>query len=362
MKTICIAGKNNIAVDVLNYIKNNFNHNLCVVLNKTDKGINGFQRSLKYYALEWNIDIFNLDEIYNIDDLIFLSLEFDRIIKPEKFKTKNLFNIHFSLLPEYKGMYTSALPILHGKNYSGVTLHEIDEGIDTGDIIDQVKFEIPEYYTSRDLYLKYIEEGTQLVITNIEKIIKNNYNKFKQPYENSTYFSKKSIDYSNLQIDYNTTAYQIVNQLRAFTFREYQLPTYNNKKISKWEILSEKSNKFSGLVDYESDIFVILNSIDYKIKIYYDFYDQLWESCIKNDIISLEKYYFLVEDINLRSNDGLNALLYSIKNGSYECVRFLINKNADTNIYDYEGKSAINYAEEFSKLNNDPRILDLLKV
>ena len=57
------------------------------------------------------------------------------IIKTKNFKSNKLFNLHFSLLPSYKGMHTSAFPILNGEKYSGVTIHKIDNGIDTGDII-----------------------------------------------------------------------------------------------------------------------------------------------------------------------------------------------------------------------------------
>ena len=39
-------------------------------------------------------------------------------------------------------MYTSCLPILFNEKESGVTLHKIDRGIDTGDIIDQITFPI----------------------------------------------------------------------------------------------------------------------------------------------------------------------------------------------------------------------------
>lgn len=133
--------------------------NIFVVINKTDSGVNLWQKSLKKYALDNNIKIKTLEDCYDIKDLIFFSLEFDRIIKTEFFKTKKMYNIYFSLLPAYKGMYTSALPIINGEKYSGVTLHKIDNGIDTGDIIDQIKFEIDLNDTARDLYLKYIENS-----------------------------------------------------------------------------------------------------------------------------------------------------------------------------------------------------------
>ena len=59
---------------------------------------------------------------------------------PKNFLNARLYNIHFSYLPAYKGMFTSALPIKNGEVDSGVTLHKIESGIDTGDIIDQIKF------------------------------------------------------------------------------------------------------------------------------------------------------------------------------------------------------------------------------
>ncbi|WP_236847560.1 hypothetical protein [Campylobacter sp. P0109] len=113
----CIAGKNNIAVNALDYLINELHfckENIFVVINKTDSGVNLWQKSLKKYALDNNIKIKTLEDCYDIKDLIFLSLEFDRIIKIEFFKTKKMYNIHFSLLPAYKGMYTSALPIING--------------------------------------------------------------------------------------------------------------------------------------------------------------------------------------------------------------------------------------------------------
>jgi methionyl-tRNA formyltransferase len=98
-------------------------------------------------------------------------LEFDEIIKSDRFKSKKLYNIHFSLLPKFNGMYTFAWPILSSENCTGVSLHEVDAGIDTGDIVAQVKFNIEITDTARTLYLKYIKEGTSLVNSFLEKIL-----------------------------------------------------------------------------------------------------------------------------------------------------------------------------------------------
>lgn len=136
----CIAGKNEIAIfGVELLLKSGISRDKIVACcNSNDTGINGWQPSFRNYCIRNNILVLHLEEIYNLVALVFISLEFDKIIKISKFRSRALFNIHFSLLPEYKGMYTSAMPILEGREYSGVTLHKLDEGIDTGDIIDQL--------------------------------------------------------------------------------------------------------------------------------------------------------------------------------------------------------------------------------
>ena len=126
MKTICIAGKNDIAVNILLYcIKFYYKCRIVCVVNMNEPGINTWQKSLKWFAEKNGVEILSLNDVYEIEDLLFLSLEFDRIIRPEKFKSTLLYNIHFSMLPKYKWMHTSVLPILYCEENTGVTLHRI---------------------------------------------------------------------------------------------------------------------------------------------------------------------------------------------------------------------------------------------
>ncbi len=263
---ICIAGKNNIAVNALLYLINNLNFNrkdLLVVTNRNDEGIDTWQKSLKKCAIESDINIRTLEEIYDIEDLLFLSLEFDRIVRTDKFKTNKLFNIHFSNLPAYKGMFTSVMPLLNGEKQGGVTLHKINNGIDTGDIISQKLFDIDINDTARDLYFKYLDNAFELFKENITKLIENKFEAKKQSCYNSTYYSKSAIDFQNIKIDLNKTSFEIHNQIRAFIFKEYQLPTINGFKIEK-SILTDEyigRNKFEISKDN-----IIISGIDgYKI-------------------------------------------------------------------------------------------------
>ena len=263
---ICIAGKNDIAVNALYYVINEYDaDNVIVVLNRNDSGKDDWQKSLKNAANELNIKTCSLEDIYKISDLYFFSLEFDKIVKTEKFKTDKLFNIHFSNLPKYKGMYTSILPILNGENETGVTLHKIDNGIDTGDIIAQKNSHIGIKDTSRDVYFKFLENAFILFKENFAKILSNAYSSKKQPQVNSSYYSKGTLDFKNIKIDFNKTSFEIHNQLRAFMFKEYQLPEINGIKVEK-SILTDSFIGYNCFKEKESEF--IISGIDgYKISV-----------------------------------------------------------------------------------------------
>lgn len=268
---ICIAGKNDIAVDVCKYILEKYSdEDLCVCLNSNDNGLDGWQKSLKRYSIKNNISIVKLEDLYSREDLIFLSLEYDKVIDIKKFKSNKLYNIHFSLLPKYRGVYTSAWPILNNEEFSGVTLHKIDYGIDTGDIIDQIAFKIDFEDTARDLYLKYIKYGTLLVLKNIFNILNDEIKARAQNKYLATYYNKKSIIYSNIEIDFKQTAINVYNQVRAYSFKEFQLPRYNGFNIIKCTITDEKTFAPAGTVLMEFDSKILIATLDYNVQITLD--------------------------------------------------------------------------------------------
>ena len=162
-KIICLGGKNEIGVFGLQLLLKKVNkENIRVVHNSDDPGYDTWQPSLIKFARQNNIDIISIEDFYNYDDIIFISLEFYKIIVPSRFSNSALYNIHFSNLPSYKGMYTSALPILNNEKEAGVTFHKIDAGIDTGEIIDQIIFPISNKDTARNLYFKYLSYSKKL--------------------------------------------------------------------------------------------------------------------------------------------------------------------------------------------------------
>ena len=179
-KTICIAGKNKCAIDCLTYLLKKYpDFEILALPNKSDDGNDTWQKSFKKFARKNKVPITNLKRLYNKENLYFFSLEFEEILNTKLFKSKNLFNFHFSLLPKYRGCHTNFYQILNGEKKTGVTLHKIDKGIDTGMIVDSLSFKIQINTTAYQNYLKLLNTSV-ILFKNLSQILSNNYSTKKQ--------------------------------------------------------------------------------------------------------------------------------------------------------------------------------------
>ena len=237
---ICLAGKNSLAVNSLEYILENKLVDKDNILLLPSSKEEPWFKNLADAAEKYKLPIVKEEELYSLKRLIFISLEYDKIIVPEKFATQKFYNIHFSLLPSYKGVYTSVIPLLNGETSSGVTLHEIDHGIDTGNIIDQIEFPIDISWSCKQFHHKHIEAGTRLFKRNINKLIQGEFISTPQPAINSSYYSKASVDYRNIKFDFKKTSFEIHNQIRAYIYKEYQLPVVKGRLIYKTVLTDQK--------------------------------------------------------------------------------------------------------------------------
>ena len=92
----------------------------------------------KYNSLEYKNFI---SKIHDLDYDSIISNSYSMIIRPDvlMYCNYNAINIHWSLLPLNRGPNPIQWAIIKGENYTGVTVHFIDDGLDTGDIIIQQK-------------------------------------------------------------------------------------------------------------------------------------------------------------------------------------------------------------------------------
>lgn len=359
MKTICIAGKNDIAVDILLYCKKTYpEHRVVCITNRNERGINTWQKSLKWFAEKNDVEILEMKDTYEIEDLLFLSCEFDRIVRPDKFKTDELYNIHFSMLPKYKGCFPSVLPILFGETESGVTLHRMRAGIDTGEIIDQQRILIEEKDSSLDLYGKLIENGTKVVIRNIDNLIKGTADAKPQPKENSFYYPANYIDYSTLSLNVNQTAFQIQNQIRAFAFRPYQLLPWNGERYIDSEITNDVSTEKPGTILEDTEVFTRISTIDYDVVMYKDTFKKAI-ALIKNgkDAKDLCKSQKIIES---KDEHGWSLLTIAVYNNNMDMAKWLIDNGSDINVLNNNGTTLLMYAKNCFINTGDSSIFEML--
>ena len=359
---ICIGGKNNIAVDVCEYIKEYYPEiEIFAIPTKSDGGFDGFQRSFKKYAEENGVGIVTLKNVYEWEDLIFLSTEFDRIIKPDRFKSKELFNIHFSKLPKYKGCHTAAMPILNGEKMTGVTFHLMEAGIDTGDIIDQRDLLIESNDTSGSLYLKLIKLGTEVVIANIERVINHCYKATSQAIDDSTYYPRTDIDYANKIINCNRTAIQINRQIRAYSFRAYQLPKFNETRIVSTRITREKSTEKPGTIISEDTNSICIATIDYDVILYKERMDDILGYVKGGDLKNLKQVENLIDYIyEHEATHGWTLLMVAAYYAQYDVAKYLLSLGSDINARNYKGTTVIMYAKDGMLNTKDDTLFNYL--
>ena len=125
--------------------------------------------------------------------------------------------------------HPSFLPFNRGKNYNfwsiveeckfGVTLHFVDEGIDTGDIIFQREINISWEDSGESLYLKAKSEMLKLFMDSYSNILRQDFTRIKQDLSKGSFHYAKELDnVSELELDKDYKAKDLLNLLRARTF------------------------------------------------------------------------------------------------------------------------------------------------
>lgn len=102
------------------------------------------------------------------------------------------FNFHPAPLPEYKGRDLCYHAIMNGEKEFGATLHYMDEGFDTGDIIDVIRFPVGEHWVATDISAFAIEYSKRLFEIYLPKIIETHVFP-RTPNVGGTYYKKGQI-------------------------------------------------------------------------------------------------------------------------------------------------------------------------
>ncbi len=127
------------------------------------------------------------------------------------------FNLHASLLPDYRGAAPINWAIINGEKETGVTTFFIDDKIDTGAIILQEKVPVEPEDNASTLHDKLMAKGSDLVLKTVDLIEKGNLKTQPQP---KTDLVKKApkLNKDNTRIDWSKSAESIHNLIRGLAF------------------------------------------------------------------------------------------------------------------------------------------------
>lgn len=351
---LVLAGKSNALVECIKFsLKVVDKNTIRVIPVKSDNETNDWQCSIVKYCRINNIKIITLEESYELESMVFVSIQYDRILKPHLFKTNKIYNIHFSYLPFYKGVFPIVWPILNQEKFTGVTLHQIDSGIDTGDVIDKRKVFLNDDTTSRDLYFECQKTAYKIFKKNLKSLIDNTAILKKQPNHIGSYYSKTSLNLSDFKIDLNKTASQISAQIRALAFPEYQLPELFGEKIYKVVISDERSNLKPGEIISQDKECIKIATIDYDICLHIDYRQRLFDDLNKGDIESMKKTLSNIKDINITNSNSCSPIMVAAYNGDLPAIKLLVKAGADVNAQNQKGTSVLMYSKSFASTSGN---------
>lgn len=181
------------------------------------------QSAVKKYALDYNLPVLqptNLKSEEFIGQLKYLNANLQivvafRMLPKEVWQIPEYgtFNLHASLLPNYRGAAPINWAIINGETKTGVTTFFIDEKIDTGNIILQEEVPIGEHETLGELHDKLMEVGSNLVVKTVQQIERGTVKSVKQPEIEEK--SAPKIFTETCKINWNDTLSNTYNLIRG---------------------------------------------------------------------------------------------------------------------------------------------------
>jgi len=256
---IVFMGTPDFAVESLKILVEN-NYNVVGVITAPDKpagrGLQLMESAVKKYAIEKNLKVLqptNLKAEEFLNELKSLNANLQIVVAfrmlPEavwNMPALGTFNLHASLLPQYRGAAPINWAIINGEKETGVTTFFLQHQIDTGDIIAQEEVAIGENETAGELHDKLMEIGSQLVLKTVKDIEnntisthpQNNNQELKEAYKIFKPFCK---------VDWSKPIANIHNHIRGLSPYPTAWTEFKNKETG--EIISCKLFKTSKEIE-----------------------------------------------------------------------------------------------------------------
>lgn len=169
-------------------------------------------------------------------------------------------NIHASLLPKYRGAAPIQWAVINGEKESGVTIQQMGEGVDTGDILLKRAVALDNKETGESLYDKLSRLGAELIVEVLPEIEAGKVIPEKQEEALSTHVGK--ITKAMGLIDWNKSAEELERLVRGLNSWPSAYTFFRGKTLKIWEteVLGEKESGEAGSIAAVTKTSVIVNT------------------------------------------------------------------------------------------------------
>lgn len=157
-------------------------------------------------------------------------------------------NVHGSLLPRWRGAAPIQRAIQAGDKETGITIMQMEAGLDTGPMLLTASLPITEKDTGSSLHDKLAEQGAQLLVKALDKLAENQLSPTPQDDSQATYAHKLSK--AEAQLDWQLSANQLERTIRAFNSWPvaYSLIDENTVRIWQAKVTETHSNATPGTI------------------------------------------------------------------------------------------------------------------
>lgn len=165
-------------------------------------------------------------------------------------------NIHASLLPKYRGAAPINQCIIDGEQETGVTIMQMDAGIDTGDILTQKKVIIEDKETAETLFDKLSQAGAALIVETLPMLERGEITPVKQDESLACYV--KMMDKSRGKIDWASDAVSIERLVRGLNPWPSAYTSCQGKTVKIWRsdaVVAEAAQQPGTIVSVGKDFF-----------------------------------------------------------------------------------------------------------
>ena len=167
-------------------------------------------------------------------------------------------NVHASLLPKYRGAAPIHWTIINGEKETGITIMQMDKGLDTGDIIMQEKIPIALYDTLGSIHDRLAELGSKMIVTCLESL---EYGIGKLPQNHEIASNSPKINKALERINWQDSALRIHNLIRGLNPTPGAHSLFKDDRIKIWASklvdLPVKSGVCGEIVEFTPDGIIV---------------------------------------------------------------------------------------------------------